>query len=358
MTDAGKVLYLSETEVRNDIHKKMEQRKKYRRNRRNRKIRYRKARFDNRKHSKRSERFSPTMVSKIHAHEKEIAFIRSVLPTKRLVLETGTFDMHLMKNPALWNKKVRHWGYQKGPNYGFANVKAMVLYRDGYTCQCCKGKKKDSKLEVHHIIYRRNGGSDEAENLVTLCHTCHTGLHTGKITWKQAGKRKGTLSFATQMNSIRVQLLKQHPEAIETFGFITKENRQMLGLLKEHYLDAAVIAGGGASLIFQTKTVWKKKCVSKGDFQKTKGVRSEQFLTTGKIGDFRKFDKVRYLGKEYFIKGRMASGYAILMDIAGKKVVFEGAPKGYKTPKLALLTRVSARKSWMVSEKTIEKMAG
>ena len=25
--------------------------------------------------------------------------------------------------------------------------------------------------------------------------------------------------------------------------------------------------------------------------------------------------KVRYLGKEYFIKGRMSTGYAILMDI-------------------------------------------
>ncbi len=31
----------------------------------------------------------------------------------------------------------------------------------------------------------------------------------------------------------------------------------------------------------------------------------------------RKFDKVKYFGKEYFIKGRMSSGYAVLMDIDG-----------------------------------------
>ena len=56
-----------------------------------------------------------------------------------------------MKNPNLANPKVKHWGYQKGVNYGFENTKAMVLNRDNYTCQCCKGKRKDSKLEVHHI---------------------------------------------------------------------------------------------------------------------------------------------------------------------------------------------------------------
>lgn len=63
-----------------------------------------------------------------------------------------------MKNPAVLSNK---WLYQKGINYGFANTKAFVLDRDNHTCQPCKGKSKDSKLEVHHIIFRRNGGSDE-----------------------------------------------------------------------------------------------------------------------------------------------------------------------------------------------------
>ena len=46
-----------------------------------------------------------------------------------------------------------------------------------------------------------------------------------------------------------------------------------------------------------------------------------------------------------FIKGRMSSGYAILMDIDGNKIDFSAMPKGYKTPKLSSCNRISNRKS-------------
>lgn len=182
--DNGDIVYMSEVVVRNDITDKMTQRAKYRRNRRNRKTRYRKARWLNRASSIKKDRFSPTMQSKLHSHVREIEYIQSILPVTEMVFETGQFDMHLMKNPSLANPKVRPWGYQKGANYGFENTKAMVLNRDNYTCQCCKGKHKDSKLEVHHIVFRSQGGSDEESNLLTLCHTCHKDLHSGKITPK------------------------------------------------------------------------------------------------------------------------------------------------------------------------------
>lgn len=77
-------------------------------------------------------------------------------------------------------------------------------------------------------------------------------------------------------------------------------------------------------------------------------MRSEQSVTTDKIRGFRKFDKVLYCGKEYFIKGRMSTGYAILMDIDGNKVDFSVMPKGHKTPKMANLKRLEARSTWMV----------
>lgn len=346
--DNGNIVYMSKVVVRNDITNKMTQRSKYRRNRRNRKTRYRKARWLNRKNSIKSDRFSPTMISKFNSHIKEIEFIKSVLPITTMVLETGQFDTHLMKNPSLANPKVRHWGYQKGINYGFENTKAMVLNRDNYTCQYCKGKHKDSKLEVHHIMFRSQGGSDEADNLITLCHTCHKDLHNGKITPKFNGKKKGTLKYATQMNSIRCQLLKYYPDAIETFGCVTKANRLSIGIEKDHHLDACVIASGLNPIVIKTNLLYLKKSVSEGDYQQTKGIRSEQPITTGKICGFRKFDKVRYFGKEYFIKGRMSTGYAVLMDIHGNKVDFSDMPKGYKTPKLSNCKRITARSSSLV----------
>lgn len=346
--DNGEIVYVSEVVVRNNITDKMTQRAKYRRNRRNRKTRYRKARWLNRKNSIKSDRFSPTMVSKLHSHVKEIEFVKSILPITTLVLETAQFDTHLMKNPLLALDSVKHWGYQKGSNYGFENTKAMVLNRDDYTCQYCKGRHKDSKLEVHHIVFRSLNGSDEQDNLITLCHTCHKDLHNGKINPKFSGKRKGTLKYATQMNSIRKQLFRMYSDAIETFGYVTKSNRLQLSVSKEHYYDACIIATQGNPFAIKSN-LYKKKCVSDGDFQKTKGIRSERSIPKGKMCGFRKFDKVRYLGKEYFIKGRNSTGYAILMDIDGNKIDFSTLPKGCKTPKMANLKRLEARSTRMIT---------
>jgi cytochrome c553 len=337
--EEGKVVYLSEVTVRNDIATTMKERAKYRRNRRNRKTRYRKARWLNRKNSIKTGRFSPTMRSKIEAHLKEIRFVQSLLPLTKIILETGTFDPHALKNPEVLRHK---WLYQKGINYGFANTKAYVLTRDGYTCQQCQGKSKDKRLEVHHIVFRSQNGSDEESNLLTLCKRCHDALHTGEITLKRNGKKKGTLKHATQMNSIRLQLLCR-VEAEETWGFVTKEHRQLAGLPKEHCFDAVMVATRGKAPTFQITMLLAKRCLPDGDYQQTKGQRSEQRIETGKIAGFRKFDKVRYRGKDYFIKGRMSTGYAILMDLAGKKIDLKPIPK------FEQMRRVSARTSWNMS---------
>ena len=349
-TDTGDILYASKVILRNDIKDKMDMRRMYRRNRRSRKTRYRKVRFLNRKNSTRKDRLSPTMASKLHSHDKEITFIKSILPIKTLVFESGQFDIHLMKNPSLANEKIKPWGYQKGKLYGYDNVKAYVLARDNYTCQCCKNKKKHTRFEVHHIIFKSMGGSDDESNLITLCDTCHKLLHAGKINPNFTGHRSN-LKYATQMNVIRSQLFKLYPTAIETFGYVTKANMQDLKLTKNHHIDASVIASNGLMPTFKCNLFIKKE-VPKGDFQKTKGIRSEQVLNTGKIQGFKKYDKVLYFGKTYFIKGRMSTGYAVLMDITGTKADFESAPKGFKTPKLANLKRLSARSSQLIYETT------
>ena len=69
------IKYKSTVEIRNDIKEKMDRRRELRRTRRNR-LRYRLARFKNRKNSKRKDRFSPTMTSKIDSHVKEIELVK------------------------------------------------------------------------------------------------------------------------------------------------------------------------------------------------------------------------------------------------------------------------------------------
>jgi hypothetical protein len=342
--DTGRLYYISQVEVRNDIRRALEQRSEKRGFRRNRKTRYRPCRNLNRTNSTKKGRFSPTMVSKFHAHHKEIRFAASLLPISKLVLETGTFDPHALKNPDVHIDKAL---YQKGTNFGFENTKAYVLHRDEYTCRHCHGKSGDRRLHVHHIVYREHHGSDDESNLATLCKTCHDGVHSGAVTLKLRGKRRGFIFHATQMNSIRVQLLKAYPGAAETFGYITKAYRQKYTDQKTHALDAVFAATCGVNPTFGATTILYKTCQADGDYQQTKGIRSERRIPRTKIGGFRKFDKVRFRGKDYFIKGRMSTGYAVLMDRQGNKT------KLSPMPKLNLLRRIAARTSWRITEETM-----
>ena len=116
------------------------------------------------------------------------------------------------------------------------------------------------------------------------------------------------------MSIIRNYLLKVYPDAIETFGFVTSENRHHLNLSKDHYIDACVIASGGLEFK-ELDVVYKKRRVPVQDRILTNGIQGEKKIPTGKVLGFKKFDKVEYLGETCFIKGRRTNGYFVLMDI-------------------------------------------
>ena len=348
-----KVLYQSQTELRNDIKRKMDARRVYRRNRKSRKTRYRKPRYLNRGNSTRSDRLPPSVRHKVQAHIGEIEFCKKILPIKdeNIILEVSQFDTALMKNPSLMNEKIKHWGYQKGFNYGYSSRRKAVLHRDNYTCQCCG--KKNCRLEAHHIKFRSNGGTDDEENLITLCKECHDGVHVGTVVLNKKPKKSRGLKHATHMSIIRTQLLKKYPEAIETFGFVTSENRNHLKLEKDHYIDACVIASGGLEFK-ELDVIYRKRRVSIQDRVLAKGVRGEQKLPTGKIFGFKKFDKVEYLGETCFIKGRRSSGAFVLMDIDNNSIDFRDRG-GKQNPSYKCIERVNTRKSVLCIKERIER---
>ena len=305
-----RVLYQSQTELRNDIKKKMDKRRGFRRDRRIRKTRYCKPRFLNRRNSIREDRLPPSVRHKVQAHIDEIEFCKKILPVSDLILEVSQFDTALMKNPGLMNEKVKHRGYQKGFNYGYSSRRSAILHRDNYTCQCCG--KRNCRLEVHHIKFKSNGGTDDEENLITLCKECHDGVHADTVVLNKKPK-KMKLKYATHMSIIRSRLLKEYPDAIETFGFVTSENRNHLGLEKSHFIDACVIASGGLEFKF-LNMIYKKRRVSVQDRILTKGIRDERRLSTGKVHGFKRYDKVMYLGEVCFVKGRRVRDGFVLMD--------------------------------------------
>ena len=346
-----KVLYQSQTELRSDIKEKMDSRHASRRSRRSRKTRYRKSRFLNRRNSIKKDRLPPSVKHKVQTHIDEIEFCKKILPVSDLILEVSQFDTALMKNPKLTNEKVKHWGYQKGFNYGYSSRRSAILHRDNYTCQCCG--KKNCRLEVHHIKFRRDGGTDDEENLITLCEDCHKGVHVGTIELNKKPKKSKDLKHATHMSIIRSRLLREYPDAIETFGFVTSENRNHLKLEKDHYIDACVIASGGLEFK-ELDVIYKKRRVAKQDRQLCKGVRGEKRIPTGKIYSFKKFDKVKYLGEICFIKGRRSSGFFVLMDIDNNSIDFRDRG-GKQNPSYRSIERINTRRSVLCINQIVER---
>ena len=56
----------------------------------------------------------------------------------------------------------------------YEQLRNQVLRRDGWRCQSCGSI---SNLEVHHREFRSRSGNDSEQNLITLCVTCHAGVH-------------------------------------------------------------------------------------------------------------------------------------------------------------------------------------
>lgn len=173
-TTDSKVLYESEVVLRNDIVELLSGRRALRSSRRNRKTRYRKPRFDNRK--KPDGWLAPSIRQKIETHVTVVGNVMKILPVTKIIVETASFDIQKIKNPGIEGVE-----YQHGDQLDFWNVREYVLFRDGHTCQCCKGKSKDNILNVHHIESRKTGGN-APNNLITLCETCHKAYHKGIIT--------------------------------------------------------------------------------------------------------------------------------------------------------------------------------
>jgi 5-methylcytosine-specific restriction endonuclease McrA len=56
----------------------------------------------------------------------------------------------------------------------YHDLHQQVLERDGWRCQVCGSMQN---LQVHHLKFRSQSGSDEEQNLITLCEECHTRIH-------------------------------------------------------------------------------------------------------------------------------------------------------------------------------------
>ena len=237
----NKVIAKGEIELRQDVSENLYTRKILRRGRRSRNTRYRQVRFLNRISTKKEGWLPPSIQSRIDNTFFWIDKFSNLLPSPKLNIEVGKFDVQKIINP-----KIQNTEYQQGETYGYYDVRYYVFDRDNYTCQVCK-KSKDKILHTHHIFYRSKGGSDKANNLITVCTECHTSANhkEGNILWKWMNDKKKTPQYKEVpfMNSLRRRIFSKYPNANIVYGSWTTPKRKELGLEKEHYNDALVISG-------------------------------------------------------------------------------------------------------------------
>ena len=322
-TTETKVLYEADVTLRNDIVDLLSTRREARRTRRSRKTRYRKPRFNNR--IRKDGWLAPSVQQKVDTHLTVVRKVTEILPVSNITVETASFDIQKIKNP-----DISGTGYQQGEQLDFWNVREYVLFRDGHTCQCCKGKSKDPVLNVHHIESRKTGGN-APNNLITLCETCHKGYHRGTVTLPKAIHRGMKFKDAAFMGIMRWAFYNRMKEIYEplgimvnmTYGYITKNTRITHGLPKEHFIDARCISGhpdavGNGTVFYQKKVRCHNRQIHKQKILKG-GIRKRNqapYLVKG----FRLFEKVKYHGKQYFIFGRRSSGFFDIRTLDGTKV--------------------------------------
>jgi len=304
-----KELISGEVQLRNDVSKKLSERKMYRRLKRS-KLWYREPRFDNRR--RKDGWLPPSIEHKLNTHIKLVEKIKEILPIAKIIVEVANFDIQKIKNPDIQGKD-----YQQGEQFGFYNIREYVLHRDNHICQYCKGKSKDKILQVHHIRGKKEGATDRPEELITVCKTCHKKHHKAIITITV--KPIKTFKPETFMSIVRWKLVNQLKEqgnkVSHTYGYITKYNRAKLVLEKSHTNDAFVVARGTTQVrsipFVVTQTKRNNRCLQLN----RKGFKPSIRIYRYK---FQPNDMVNFKGEDCKVKGVFNYGQWVrLSDYSG-----------------------------------------
>lgn len=195
--------------------------------------------------------------------------------------------------------------------------------------QVC-GKSENKILQTHHIIYRSNGGTYRADNLITVCTECHTHSNhrNGSILYKWQKEHKKVKQYKEPpfMNALRKRIFARYPDADITYGSVTTPRRKELKLDKTHYNDAIAISGIKA--IKENPDEWllirqfRKKKRSLHEATARKGRKEpncdakRNSKNTPYYKGFYLNDKVSVLGQAGYITG-FTSGGAYIKDSEG-----------------------------------------
>ena len=231
--------YYSAESIRKSENDKLTTRRELRRTRRNH-LRYRQKRFNNRR--RKPGWLAPSVQHRLDFTIKEIKRVYNFLPITNLVVEVSPFDNQKLVNPT-----IKPWQYTKGKMNGFKTVKDYLLARDNYRDALDGKQYPASQLRVHHLVQRKDGGSNQPDNLILLSDVHHNQAnHVNGTLAKLRNNRQKMIDYhgAYFMSVLAARLSDYFDSYQTTQGYITANLRHLYQIEKSHRNDAFVIAGG------------------------------------------------------------------------------------------------------------------
>jgi len=301
-------LFSANAKLRSNVSKLLTERKMYRRQRRN-KLWYRKPRFLNRK--RQEGWLAPSIQHKLDSHIRLANKVKGFIPISKIIVEVANFDIQKINNPDIEGIE-----YQQGNLYGYENMKAYLITREQGECQLCKRKAiKGNPFKIHHIIQRKDGGTDKSDNLALLHYSCHEKLHKEGL--KHLLRKNRQFKAESFMSTIRWQIVEQLKHICNnvsiTFGYLTRLNLQKLNLDKEHCNDAFVISKGNGQRRAKVFTVIQKRgnnrCLQLNRKGFKPSIRRQRYLYQPK-------DEIKIFGQWYEVKA--IHGYGKYINVKGK----------------------------------------
>lgn len=94
-------------------------------------------------------------------------------------------ELHSGSKSHLWQGGISSFPYPAGFN---CTTRFKIRIRDNFTCLVCNISENGKKHHIHHIDYNKYNIS--SDNLVTLCHSCHTKTNQNREFWESYLSRK------------------------------------------------------------------------------------------------------------------------------------------------------------------------
>jgi hypothetical protein len=268
------VLHLAELGHRGArIRKALDTRRAFRRGRRSRNLRYRAARFANRRRP--AGWLAPSLRHRLDTTLSWVARLRALAPVTAVVVERVRFDTQALENPAIEGAE-----YQRGTLAGY-ELREYILERDGRACAYCDAE--GVPLNLDHVRPRARGGPDRPSNLVASCIPCNRRKGARPVEEFLAKKPerlkavlarlKAPLKDAAAVNATRHAIWRALAATglpvAATSGGRTKYNRHTLGIPKTHALDAAA-AGEVSALRRWSVPTLEIACAGRGSRSRTR----------------------------------------------------------------------------------------